>query len=157
MPPRILDSPPVERALRLFGWARLTAHELLVLVDRPHVLSFVAPAQIDEQPKQHAQQPAAWLLQPFQLANARVRPHTHFLHEVLGIDLGPRESISRAIQHLIVLPNQRRKPLLLRRTARVDGWLSHAVTVLCPTGPKVPTRMTLVLVPSWRAVLATPF
>src|SRR6185436_9911215 len=87
------------------------------------------------------------LLQPFHLVEARVGPHTHFLHEVLGVDFGPRQPIGRAIQHLVVLPDQRRKSLLLRRTARVDGWLSHAVTVLCPSGPKLPTRMTSVLVP----------
>src|SRR5262245_26306104 len=45
MSPRVLDSPPLERALSLLGWARLAAHELLVLVDRPHVLALVTAAQ----------------------------------------------------------------------------------------------------------------
>src|SRR5688572_18436101 len=134
MSPCILDAPAVERALCLFGRARLAADELLVLVDRPHVASLVTPAQVDEQSIQHSQQPAARVLERLHLVEPRVGPQANLLYEVLGIHLRARQPVGGPIQHLIMLLDQRRKSFPLRLTARVDGWLSHAATVLWPHG-----------------------
>jgi hypothetical protein len=88
--PGVLEPPTVQSSVGLFCWPRLVTNELLIVIDRPHVSSVVSPPLIDEQSIQHSQQPTARMLQLLDLANARVRPHTNFLHQILCVYCGTR-------------------------------------------------------------------